>query len=337
MYKIMRYLFWLVSFLFLIFFIYQLSLFNFNLINFFNCKYYYIAYIFGAVGGLFAIENFYRKEGISVLGNLTTTKYFGEFDENFDTSFKNLTLINRKDKPIIIFDIYIKVAQNTFIHLKEVSKENPIIIKSYEHYHEDFNEAFFYSSGINAYSLKLSKVIKNFQIFLHTSEGMYKVKRLKSHNSFYKFYSRILRPARLEFNSKSVPLDVNFIVSFCDLKDNFHTIYIKKSSTFLQVDEYKFYWTEPLNKKILHEKINLGIKSNQLKIKNLKVIDFQEKLKSFKNDFIQFKDGYNPLKIECDFEKSNQKKMVFIYYKNKIQKIISLIKNIPLINRISKR
>lgn len=109
MYRSLRYIFWIISILFFLFFIYQLSKYNFNLICFFEKKYQYIAYIFGAIGGLFAIENFYRKEGLSILGNLSTTQFFGNLEDNFDTSFIDLTLINRKDKPVIIFDVYVKI------------------------------------------------------------------------------------------------------------------------------------------------------------------------------------------------------------------------------------
>ncbi|MCO8060692.1 hypothetical protein [Acinetobacter lwoffii] len=66
MYKSLRYIFWFISIFFFSFFIYQLSKYNFDLIYFFEKKYQYIAYIFGAIGGLFAIENFHRKEGLSI-------------------------------------------------------------------------------------------------------------------------------------------------------------------------------------------------------------------------------------------------------------------------------
>lgn len=326
MYKSLRYIFWSISILLLLFFIYQLSKYNFNVLFFFEQKYQYIGYIFGAIGGLFAIENFSRKEGISLLGNISSTTFFGKHGDNFDTSFVDLTLINRKDKPVIIFDIYIKVCSNSYVHLKQASKENPIIIKGYEYYYEKFNEAYFYSTGANAYSLKLSKHSRAQSIFLHTSEGIYKVKRLKHHNQFYEFYTRKLKPARLEFNDISVPLDTVFIVNFYDSKDNLHTIYIKKTYTWYQIEKYKFEWNLPLESKVLEQKINIGIESNLLKIKSFQIIDFKNELKVMKKKFIQFDEGYNLMKIESSFEKGNRNQMVYIYIKDKIRKIISNIK-----------
>ncbi|WP_286964467.1 MULTISPECIES: hypothetical protein [Acinetobacter] len=326
MYRSLRYIFWIISILFFLFFIYQLSKYNFNLICFFEKKYQYIAYIFGAIGGLFAIENFYRKEGLSILGNLSTTQFFGNLEDNFDTSFIDLTLINRKDKPVIIFDVYVKIGSNTYIHLKNATKENPIIIKGYEYYYEKFNPAYFYSNGPNAYSLKLSKILHTFSIFLHTSEGMYRVKTLTPHNQFYSSYTRLLKPARLEYENKSVPIDTAFILQFYDLKDKIHTIFIKRHATYLKIEKYKIEWSHPLNILDLEQKIDLGIQSGLLPIKNFKIIDFRVELSRMKKKFIQFDEGYNLLKIQNKIEKGDRKKMVFLYLKDRVRKTNSNLK-----------
>lgn len=325
MYKSLRYIFWVISIFFFSFFIYQLSKYNFDLICFFENKYQYIAYIFGAIGGLFAIENFYRKEGFSVLGNVNTTYYFGKLEDTFDTSFVDLTLINRKDKPIIIFDVYIKIGSNTYIHLKEADKENPIIIKGYEHYHEKINEAYFYSSGINAYSLRSSKFNNTYQIHLHTSEGIYKVKKLKSHNKFYEFYSRLLKPVRLEFNKKTVPSNTAYILNFYDLKDKLHSIYIKTTYTWIKIENFKIESTEPLNQKKLEQELNAEIESKDLKIRKFQIIDVQKELQQMKQKFLHLKNRYNPLKIDISFDKGNNKQMTCLYYKHKFKKIIYYI------------
>lgn len=328
MYKSLRYIFWFISIFFFSFFIYQLSKYNFDLIYFFEKKYQYIAYIFGAIGGLFAIENFHRKEGLSILGNLSTTHFFGKPEDSFDTSFIDLTLINRKDKPIIIFDVYVKIGSNTYIHLKQATKEHPIIIKGYEYYYEEFNEAYFYSSGINAYSLRSSKLTNKYQIHLHTSEGIYKVKKLKPHNEFYRFYSRLLKPERLEFNETTVPLNTAYILNFYDLKDKLHSIYIKKEYTWIQIENFKIESAEKLDREKLEQELNIGIESRALAIKSFQIIDFQEKLNQKREKFLHFKNDYNPLNINTSFDKGSKKHMTYVYYKNKFQKIISSFKKI---------
>ena len=58
MYKSLRYIFWFISIFFFSFFIHQLSKYNFDLIFFLENRYQYIAYIFGAIGGLFAIVEY---------------------------------------------------------------------------------------------------------------------------------------------------------------------------------------------------------------------------------------------------------------------------------------
>lgn len=326
MYRSLRYLFWIISILFIIFLIYQLSKYNYNLLSFFEEEYRYIAYIFGAIGGLFAIENFHRKEGLSILGNLSTTHFFGKPEDNFDTSFIDLTLINQKDKPIIIFDVYVKIGSNTYIHLKQATKEDPIIIKGYEYYYEKFNPAYFYSTGSNAYSLKLSKILHTPSIFLHTSEGMYRVKSLTPHNQFYSSFTRLLKPARFEYEEKNVPLDTAFILQFHDLKDKPHTVFIKDHDAYLQIEKYKMEWANPLNALDLKQKIDIGVQSGLLPIKNFKIIDFKVKLKEMKKRFFQFDEGYNLLKIQSKVEKGDRKQMVSLYLKSRIKKIISNLK-----------
>jgi hypothetical protein len=68
MYKSLRYIFWLFSILFMIFFIHLLSKCNFNLILFFENNFQYIPYIFGVLG-------------IMILGDITYTQEFGYLDE----------------------------------------------------------------------------------------------------------------------------------------------------------------------------------------------------------------------------------------------------------------
>lgn len=326
MYKSLRYVFWVISIFFFSLFIYQLSKHNFNLISFFESTPQYIAYIFGAIGGLFAIENFHRKEGLSILGNLTTTSFFGNHEDSFDTSFVDLTLINQKDKPVIIFDIYVKIGSNSYVHLKQATKENPIIIKGYEYYYEKFNPAYFYSTSSNAYSLKLSKTLKKPSILLHTSEGMYHVRKLKSHNSFYKLYTRLLRPVKFELDNKVISLETAFILQFYDSTDKLHTIFIKNQHTTLQVKNYKIEWANPLSTLDLERKINIAIQSGYLPIKSFKIIDFRNELKVMKKKFVQFDQGYNLLKIQSEIENGNRKKMVCLYLNNRIKKLISNLK-----------
>ncbi len=326
MYKSLRYIFWFISIFFFSFFIHQLSKYNFDLIFFLENRYQYIAYIFGAIGGLFAIENFHRKKGLSVLGSLTTTFFYGGFEDNYDTSFVDLTLINRKDKPVVIFDVYVKIGSNTYVHLKQATKENPIIIKGYEYYYEQFSPAYFYSNGLNAYSLKLSKIPRTSTIILHTSEGIYKVKNLKSYDNFYTFYTRLLKPFSFELNDRSIPLDTAIILQFCDTKDKLHTIFIKDQQTSLQIDKYKIEWSNPVSKLDLEQKIDLGVKSGLLPIKKIEIIDFKAKLKKAKKRFIQFDEGYNLLRIQSKFERGNRKIMTYLYIKDRVKKSLLKIK-----------
>ena len=69
-------------------------------------------------------------------------------------------------------------------------------------------------------------------------------------------------------------------------------------------------------------KIDLGIQSGLLPIKNFKIIDFRVELSRMKKKFIQFDEGYNLLKIQNKIEKGDRKNGIFIFERALLHKPI---------------
>jgi hypothetical protein len=93
-----------------------------------------------------------------------------------DKYVSSLTLENSKDKPVIIFKIFLRVGANYYIELDDFEHE-PKILKPYESFTSAYRPVDFYCTNMSRIKLNEllgSRKVKK-QLVLSTSEGKYLV------------------------------------------------------------------------------------------------------------------------------------------------------------------
>jgi hypothetical protein len=121
----------------------------------------------------FVVKNYLRKSGTHVRGQFSVCSS-SSCDDKY---VSNIALENAKDRPVVIFKIFLLVGRNYYVELENF-EDNPLILKPYEAYTNQFDPVDFYSVSMRRIRLdKLfdSKKVKS-NIILSTSEGKYVVK-----------------------------------------------------------------------------------------------------------------------------------------------------------------
>lgn len=91
-----------------------------------------------------ATKNYLRKSNIMVSGMFTV-------DRNEDCSqnfISKVVLENCKDRPVIIYSIYLNIGLNYYIRLEDFN-ESPIILKPYEVLERSYGPILFYTNNIS--------------------------------------------------------------------------------------------------------------------------------------------------------------------------------------------
>ncbi|HCE6085616.1 TPA: hypothetical protein ACXNP4_004877 [Pseudomonas aeruginosa] len=200
-----------------------------------------------------ATKNYLRKSNIMVSGMFTVSR-----DEDCSQNFiSKVVLENCKDRPVIIYSIYLNIGLNYYIRLEDFN-ESPIILKPYEVLERSYGPILFYTNNISLLKcgpLLLNKDIKK-QIVLSTNLGKYTVparpKRWDAVNE--KFKNRlveVVRPARMYYKERAIGDRVKYIV---DIEDG------EKSKIFLLKDNPEFHFPPEeieLGREILKSSTNL--------------------------------------------------------------------------------
>ncbi len=124
----------------------------------------------------FTSKNYLRKSGFNIsadyLTNYNSTVSYGYIS--------NILLVNNKDRPVIIFKIYLKLRNNIFVELINI-QNTPIILKPYETLSHELEPHLFYMSGLSIIK-DIMEVLKNDKIkktlILETPNGLIKCKKL---------------------------------------------------------------------------------------------------------------------------------------------------------------
>lgn len=83
--------------------------------------------ILSVLGIYIAFRNYWRKSGVDVAAAYATA---GDYSSN-DSYISRVILVNKKDKPLIINNFYIKISENIFIKLNN-NDDGYITLKPYE-------------------------------------------------------------------------------------------------------------------------------------------------------------------------------------------------------------
>lgn len=118
----------------------------------------------------FTVRNYWRKSGIYVRGqySVCSSAYCQ------DKYVSSIVLENVKDRPVVIFKVFLLVGRNYYIELENLEHE-PMILKPYEVYSSKYDPVDFYS--VNLRRIKLNELFDSRKIksklVLSTSNGKY--------------------------------------------------------------------------------------------------------------------------------------------------------------------
>lgn len=134
-------------------------------------------------------RNYLRKSGYDISAlyrlekNFTSTEYY----------MSKITLANKKDKPVIINKIYLRLGHNIYIDL--TPNEDPFILKPFESITNQLEPHLAYMDGFhildNLYEKIMDEKIKH-KIILETNEGLIKCKDLTYKNVMHKIFQNHL-------------------------------------------------------------------------------------------------------------------------------------------------
>ena len=165
----------------------------------------------------FAVRNYLRKSGVHVRGqySVCSSSYCQ------DKYVSNIALENFKDRPVVIFKIFLLAGHNYYVELEDFD-DDPKILKPYEVYSKQYDPVDFYS--VNLTRIKLNGLLDSrkvrSQIVLSTSHGKYVVKEwIKRWDPVGEFFNNhmtaLIHPMRSTYKNKCFGSEVKYIV---DLK-----------------------------------------------------------------------------------------------------------------------
>nr|WP_287413291.1 hypothetical protein [Pseudodesulfovibrio sp.] len=220
----------------------------------------------------FTIRQFNLKKGIEARSTYTLMY-------SNDVYISNLILENRKDKPMVIFKIYMKVGNNNYIEIENF-ENNPLLIKPFETYVKNYEPIIEYKQGFNRIKINsLLKDSKNIKLntVLYTTEGEYIVKTYVKREEI-SINKTIITMARLPYKNVSYGENIKYLIDFTLWNDKSQVIALNQDAYMLG---YDFNLTQELmkSKQVLENHMKNYINENEY-YKNVIVIDFEQKIKN---------------------------------------------------------
>ncbi len=145
--------------------------------------------ILSILGLYFALKNYFRKSGANV------SAWYGVSGTNQHSKnyISSVLLLNNKDKPLIINNIYLRLGRNIYIKLSEMDSDF-LTLKSYEVMHYKLPAVHVYFSGMIRIenidkAINDKKITK--RIVLDTLEGLVVCKKFKKDSVLEIFFNRL--------------------------------------------------------------------------------------------------------------------------------------------------
>lgn len=130
----------------------------------------------------FASKNYLRKSGVCVAATYGTASNFS----SKDSYISSVILVNKKDRPLIIRNFYLKIAENLFIKLNSDSEtEDYVTLKPYESLIHKLPPRLGYFCNMRKV-IGMNEILHNSKvktrIVLDTTEGIVNCKNLRFKN-----------------------------------------------------------------------------------------------------------------------------------------------------------
>ncbi len=229
-----------------------------------------------------------RKIGTKILGTFKVT----HSNKTEDTYISEVTLLNMKEIPIVIYNIYISLEKNYFLLVENFEKE-PLILKPFEAMVREYDPIDVYTETLMKIKIdKLLFVDLKKELLLETSNGYYKVKKVDRENK-WKFIrnKKIINPNRLFHRGKSYGNNTLYIVDF-EFKGKISTIIIYKDDILFNT--YRGLTQKDIeSKETVKEYFEEKKKNKTINYDEIQVYDYQEKLK-----MLLFSEVYEEVEVE---------------------------------------
>jgi hypothetical protein len=210
--------------------------------------------ILSILGIYIAFKNYWRKSGVDVAANYATASN----DSSNDFYISKVILVNKKDKPLIINNFYIKISENIFIKLNNDNSEY-ITLKPYESTVHEFPPRLGYFCNmrpvVGLIDVLDDKKIKK-RIVLDTVDGIVICSQLKFSNVILQALNNYSTAHIIGHGGKFIgkaqwPVGNN-VLYFIELKthdgiESFFTIYPDKTKVYfdgLLSFDYELLWTD---------------------------------------------------------------------------------------------
>ena len=252
-----------------------------------------IALLFSALAVYFTARTYWQKKGAFVRGQ------YGIISSSVHTEHKyvcNVVLENLKDRSIVVFGIYLRLARNVFLEIERFDEE-PLILKSFEATTRRYDPLDSYSFNMRRFNVNhlFNDRYKGVRLVLATSEGKVVIKKPiliwdPSHQWFRNHSIITMRPNRATFEGKGYGGNVLYVV------------HLRKGEEILQTfslypGEHTYKWFSDLGGtedtlesaekvKIVFEK---AIAESGMKADRVTVIDAREALEKAYKDYAEEK------------------------------------------------
>lgn len=248
---------------------------------------YFIPTFFLSIIALYiGIKNYWRKVGHSVSG------YYIKVSSIYskDPYISQIILINEKDKPLIVNDVFVKYGRNVNFYMSNF--DTPLIIKPYEKHIINYDPVFFYHSSdihVTNISTLMDKIGK---IFLNTSEGIVTVKKVR--NYWNPFIESLKHPTfnliQAQFTTRNESSNIKYLIKYKTLdQENFkHPICYNDNS--LSIEKTNIYEINKMNEDQLTIKIKDKINSKELSWESFEIVNVEKKLQ---NTLAKYPQKYN--------------------------------------------
>jgi hypothetical protein len=247
-----------------------------------------IALLVSITALIYTIRTYWLKAGEKIRFSYTTSSH-RNCEDNF---IHSITLENLKDKPIVIFGIYLKIGTNNYLKVEEF-KEAPLIIKPFEVYQKKFDPLLFYT--INLDRMKIDHLLTNRNIkktlVLSTTNGKYEVdegidKWYLVSDLFKNPFTAIISPYRLFYKDQSYGKNVKFLVLLTQKNGEEQVIPVRSDNYKIKVFKGFDLTKESLNSKESLEKfIQKQKEEKNISYEHFEIKEFYKKVEN--NDILK--------------------------------------------------
>ncbi|MCT7616481.1 hypothetical protein [Aliarcobacter butzleri] len=263
---------------------------NQTIINMLSLPISLIAFFVAFITLIYTIKLFYMKKGIDVRCSYSINSSI----ECEDSYIGDFILENRKDKSIVIFQIYLKIGHNYYLEIEDFS-DNPLVVKPFEVYSKKFDPILFYSVSMKR--IKLDNLINERRIkkkiILFTTNGKYEVKaHINLTNPIVLFFRNyltfVIYPNRLKYEDKAYGSNIKFLVELISKNNEKEILSLRENSYQTKFNGFKLTRESLISKENLETFFDTEIKNNNLKhVEKFNIIDFQKEVIKRKNNQIQ--------------------------------------------------